>query len=224
MGYYINLSSINLDDFKLKLINGSLLPSRQILKEMAEVRFNFFKSANISNVSELQKLLKKKSSFLSLAQNNLFTEEYLAILLREINSIHPKPNNFSHFIGLSAETIIGLKKVGIINTLHLFDKVLNPKERKDLCEQTGIKEEIILELTKLTDLSRIKWVGAMFARALYETGFDTSEKVGNANYEDLYKKISALNRKRNLYKGNIGLNDMKLCVDAAKDIPLDIEY
>jgi hypothetical protein len=60
---------------------------------------------------------------------------------------------------------------------------------------------------------------------LYESGFDTVKKVSIANYEDLYKKITQINKERNLYKGQIGLNDMKLCsVNAAKEVPLEIEY
>jgi hypothetical protein len=33
-----------------------------------------------------------------------------------------------------------------------------------------------------------------------------------------------LNKEKNSYKGQIGLNDIKIIVNAAKEIPLDIEY
>ena len=108
--------------------------------------------------------------------------------------------------------------------IPLFGKIITPKSRKELANKSGITDLEIMELTKLTDLSRIKWVGAMFARVLFESGFDTVEKVSKANHEDLYKRITQLNKERNLYKGNIGVNDIKLCVNDAKEVPLEIEY
>jgi hypothetical protein len=36
--------------------------------------------------------------------------------------------------------------------------------------------------------------------------------------------LKQLNEERKLYKAHIGLHDMKLCVEAAKDVSLDIEY
>jgi len=41
---------------------------------------------------------------------------------------------------------------------------------------------------------------------------------------DLHAKINQLNKKKSIYKGQIGLNDIKIFVNAAKEIPLEIEY
>ena len=84
-------------------------------------------------------------------------------------------------------------------------------------------EENVIELLKLSDLARIQWVNSTFAHILLASGFDTVEKVSIANNEDLYNKISKNNEKLKLYKGKIGLNDMKLCIEAAKSIPLELE-
>jgi hypothetical protein len=224
MGYYINLTSISLDSYKEKLESSDLLPSRMILKDKLDERFHYFQSIGISNVQELLQTLKKKEKLKELSKVEYLSEDYLIILLRELNSIHPKPNKIKEFYGISSQIITQLEKIGIKDTVGLFDKVIAPKSRKELAIKTAITDNEILELTKLTDLSRIRWVGAMFARVLYESGFDTVEKVSKANYEDLYKTIAQLNKERNLYKGNIGLNDMRLCVNAAKEVPLEIEY
>ena len=224
MGYYINLSSISIDCYKAKLESSDMLPSRLILKDKLDERFSYFKSIGISNVQELQQILKKKEKLSELSKVNFLPGDYLAILLRELNSIQPKPNKINEFIGISPDTVSKLEKIGIKDTFGLFDKIITPKSRKELSNKSGITDLEIMELTKLTDLSRIKWVGAMFARVLFESGFDTVEKVSKANHEDLYKRITQLNKERNLYKGNIGVNDMKLCVNAAKEVPLDIEY
>ena len=59
---------------------------------------------------------------------------------------------------------------------------------------------------------------------IYAVGIDTVEKVTHSNPDDLHQKINAYNKEHSIYKGHIGLNDMKLLVTIAKEIPLDIEY
>lgn len=224
MGYYIDLRSISIDNYKKQLEKREMIPSRKILKENTEERFLYFKSMGIKNVYELWQLLKKKDSFAELSKVKCFTDDYLTILLREINSIQPKPNKIKEFTGTSPETISKLEKIGIKDTVRLFDKVKTAVDRKTLAENLKISNESILELTKLTDLSRIKWAGATFARMLYDAGIDTVEKVAKTDHKDLYQKILQLNKEKKYYKGQIGLHDMQLFVDAAKEVTLEIEY
>ena len=224
MSYYIDLKSISLDQYKSKLKSDDLIPSRMILKERIDERFNYLKNIGITNVHELQQMLKNKDKKAELSETDCFSEDYLTILLREINSIHPKPNKIGDFLEISPDAVSKLEEAGIKDTLKLYVEIKTPDKRKKLSMATGIDDGEILKLTKLTDLSRVKWVGATFARVLFNTGFDTVEKLSEANYEDLYNKIIQLNKEKNLYKGNIGLNDMKLCVNAAKEVPLEIIF
>jgi hypothetical protein len=224
MPYYIDLSSISLDEYKTKLVARGMIPSRMILKEKLDERFNYFKSIGIKNVQELLQTLRKKDTLAELSKIDCFTGDYLVILLRELNSIHPRPNKIKEFIGISAEVVSKLEKTGIKDTAKLYDKVRTKKSRKELASITGINEPDILELTKLTDLSRIKWASSTFARMLYDIGIDNPEKVSEADYAELHKKIIQINKERNYFKGQIGLNDMKLFVEAAKEILLEVEY
>jgi hypothetical protein len=224
MGYYIDLSSISLDIYKEKLKLASLIPSRIILKDKIDERFDYFNKIGIKNLKELQQLLRKKNEIAKLSTVAFFKDDYLVILLREINSLHPKPNKISEFGKLSSEIASSLEIIGIKDTMKLFDKVKNKNSRKILALNTGLTEKDVFELAKLTDLSRIKWVGAAFAWVLFECGYDTVEKVSNADYGEIYRKVKQLNMKKNLYKGQIGLNDMKVLVDAAKDVPLEIDF
>jgi hypothetical protein len=224
VGYNINLNSISIGEYKSKLEVADLLPGRMILKDKLDERFNYFKSIGIKTVLELQKVLKKKDKLAELSEVDCLTEDYLVILLREINSIQPKPNKIVDFSGISPETVSKLEKVGIKDTVGLFNHVLTPESRNELAAKTNISDAEILELTKLTDLSRVKWVGATFARMIYNAGIDTVEKVSKADYLELHKKINQMNKEKNFYKGQIGLHDMKLFVDAAKEVSLEIEY
>ncbi len=224
MGYYIDFEKITIDNYRTKLETAYLPPSRMALKDRLDERFGYFKSMGLKNVQELIQLLKKKGKISELQKEECLSGDYLALLLRELKSTLPKPNRLCDFSGISQETIGKLENIKIKNTVKLFDKVITPETRKKLATETGISNKDILELTKLTDLSRIKWVGSTFARMLYDLGVDTVEKVTKADPVDLHARVNQLNKEKNIFKGHIGLNDIRIVVNVAKEIPLDIEY
>ncbi|MCG8697887.1 MAG: DUF4332 domain-containing protein [Bacteroidales bacterium] len=224
MGYYIDLTTVSLDDYKNKLRTCYLPPSRMILKEQSDERMDYLKSIGIKNVKELQTILKNKDKMAELSNQGCLTEQYLYILLRELNSLLPKPNRLSDLPGISNETVERLAQIGIKNTVKLYNRVLTAQLRKELSEETGISEEEILELAKLTDLSRIKWVGGNFARMLYDLGYDTIEKSTKADPEVLHKQINQISHERKIYKGHIGLNDIRIFVDVSKEVPQEMEF
>lgn len=224
MGYYIDLEKITIDDYQTKLKSAYLPPSRMMLKDRLDERFGYFKHIGIKTLKGLMLLLKKKDNFSELSKVDCLSGDYLTILLRELNSTLPKPNKLADFNGISKETVDKLEHIGINNTMKLFDKVITKSDRQKLAVLTGINEADILELTKLTDLSRIKWVGVTFARMLYDLGIDTVEKSSKSDPIDLHARINRLNKEKDFYKGQIGLNDIKIFVNAAKEIPLEIEY
>lgn len=224
MGYYIDLEKLSIDDYRTKLEFAYLPPSRMILKDRLEERFGYFKSIGITNVKGLIQLLKKKDKFAELSKMNSFSGDYLTILLRELNSILPKPNKIADFVGITKETIDNLGKIGISNTEKLYDKVATKTDRLKLADVTGIKYQDILELTKLADLSRIKWVGVTYAQMLYDLGVDTVEKVAKSDPTDLHTRINQMIKEKNIFKGAIGLNDVKILIESANDLPLEIEY
>jgi hypothetical protein len=224
MGYYIDLEKLTIDDYQIKLESAYLPPSRMILKDRLDERFGYFKSIGIKNVKGLIQLLKKKDKFAELSKLDLFSGDYLTILLRELNSTLPKPNKIADFVGITKGTIDDLGKIGISNTEKLYDKVTTKADRQKLADVTGIKYQDILELTKLADLSRIKWVGVTYAQMLYDLGVDTVEKVSESDPIDLHAKINQMIKEKNIFKGAIGLNDVKILIDSANDLPLEIEY
>lgn len=224
MGYYVDLSKITIEDYQKKLEYAYLPPSRMVLKEKLDERFGYFKNIGIKNIKELIQLLKKKDKFTELSKDNCLSGDYLTILLRELNSTLPKPNKIADFIWISKNTIDELAKAGIINTEKLYDKVLTKIDRRKLADSTGIDYTEILELTKLTDLSRIKWVGVTYAQMLYDLGLDTVEKVSKADPIYLHARINQRIKEHNIFKGGIGINDVKILVETANDLPLEIEY
>lgn len=189
-------------------------------------RFGYFSTIGIKNVEELFRYLKKKGNIekLSKDKGELFTEDYLKILLREVKSMLPLPNRLKDFADISEVTVQKLEQIGIKNTKKLYDRIVTPEKRKELEEETGISNSEIMKLTRLTDLSRIKYVGYTFAHMLLGVGIDTAEKAAEADPVELHEKINQINSEKGYYKGHIGLNDMKIFVEAARDIQLEVEY
>jgi hypothetical protein len=193
MGYYIDLEKLSIDDYRIKLESAYLPPGRMMLKDRLGERFGYFKSIGIKTVKELIQLLKKRDKFAELSKVECLSVDYLTILLRELNSSLPKPNKIADFTGISKDTIDKLDKIGIKNTEKFYDKIIKKSDRQKLAGLTGIKDTDILELTKLTDLSRIKWVGVTFARVLYDLGVDTADIASKSDPVELHARINQLN-------------------------------
>lgn len=224
MGYYVDLEKVTIADYQKKLESAYLPPSRMVLKEKLGERFEHFEQIGIRNAKALINALKKKDSFEEISKMDCFPGEYLTILLRELNSTFPKPNKIADFIWISKVSIDALEKIGVVNTEKLYDKVLTKVDRQKLADSTRIDYTEIEELTKLTDLSRIKWVGVTYAKLLYDLGYDTLEKVIKAAPLDLHSQLNQRIKEHNIFKGGIGLNDVKILVETAKELPLEIEY
>lgn len=224
MGYYIDLEKITIDDYRIKLESAYLPPSRMILKDKLDERFEYFKSIRIKNIKGLIQLLKKKDKFTELSRIDCLSEEYLTILLRELKSTLPKPNKIDDFNIISKGSVEKLEKIGIRNTEKLFDSVITKTDRQKLADSTGLDYADILELTKLSDLSRIKWVGVTYAQMLYNLGVDTVEKISKSDPIDLHARINQMIKEHNIFKGAIGLNDVQILVETANELSLEIEY
>lgn len=224
MGYYIDLEKITIDDYKAKLESAYLPPSRMILKDKIDERFGYFKNFGIKNLKELTYFLKKKDKFIELQKVVCLSGDYLTILLRELNSMLPKPAKIADFTVISKDTIGKLEQQGITNTEKLYSKVIKKSDRQKLAVLTGIDESEILKITKLADLSRIKWVGVTYAQMLYALDVDTVEKVSKCDPFNLHIRINQMIKEQNIFKGSIGLNDVNILIEVATEMPLEIEY
>ncbi|MGD8779589.1 MAG: DUF4332 domain-containing protein [Ignavibacteria bacterium] len=224
MGYYIDLKSISIDKYKEILKTAELIPSWKILERDIDKNFDVIKKCNIKNLDELLIAFKDKGKVQGFSKQSGLQEDYLAVLKRVVNGYRQKPNRIKDFTCVTEDTVVKLEKVGIKNTLKLYDMILTDEKREVISNKTGISKDEIMKLAKLTDLSRIRWVNHTFAYVLLETGYDTAEKVANADYQELYKAVKQLNEEREIYNAHIGVRDMKMVVEAAKDLKFEIEY
>jgi hypothetical protein len=224
MGYYIDLKGISIEKYKEILKTAELIPSWKILECDIDKNLDIIKKNNIKNLDELLIALKDKDKVQKFSKQSGLQEDYLAVLKRVVNGYRQKPNMIRDFTCVTEDTVVKLEKLGIKNTLKLYDIILTDEKRKALSNKTGISKDELMKLAKLTDLSRIRWVNHTFAYVLLEAGYDTAEKVANADYQELYQTVKQLNEERKIYNAHIGVRDMKMIVEAAKDLNFDIEY
>ena len=224
MGYYIDLAGISIDEYREILRSGDLLPSQMVLKEDIDDIFKSIKGQGIEDVEQLRIALRSKKKLQEFSRQSGISEDYLKILIRNVNSYRQKPNQIRDLPGISESVIQKLESLGLKNTLQLYDRILTSQSRNELSSRTGVSENDILRLAKLTDLCRIRWVNHTFAYVLLETGYGTAEEVANAAHQELYEKVKKLNEERGIFKGHIGVHDMKLCVEAARALPFEIKY
>ena len=224
MGYYIDLKSISIDTYKDILKATDLLPSWKILEQDIDQSFEAIKKYNVENLDELLATLKDKKRIQAFSEQSGIPENYLTVLRRVVNGYRQKPNRFKDFACISETVVQKLEQSGLNNTLKIYEEILTVEKRNKLSEKTGISSTDIMMLTKLTDLSRIKWVNHTFAYVLLEAGYDTAEKVADANYRELYEAIKQLNKERKIYNAHIGLRDINRCIESARGLDFEIEY
>ncbi|MDD1775141.1 MAG: DUF4332 domain-containing protein, partial [Methanobacterium sp.] len=187
-------------------------------------KFKVLKSIDIKNVDELNRKLKNKKNIKELSNDTSIKTDYLTILRRYVNSFHPPPRKIGDFPSLSHLTVDKLEKMGITTTPQLYDKLVTKELRNNLKTELGVADEEILILTKLADVSRLKYVSPIYATLIVYSDYDTVQKIRNADYNDLHNQLVKINKEKNLYKGRINLKDIKYLVNETDYVTLDVEY
>ena len=203
-----DLSNIGLDDFKNELKTGRLLPSRMPLLADIESNFSLIQQTGINNADRLREELKSNKRLAKLAEGTGISEDYLKLLKREVNNLLPTPVKFVDVPNISDEIIKQLNVLGIVDTENLFPYVKDPENRQKLKNLSGISMPDILWLTKLVDVSRIKWVGPKLARLIVDTEYDTVEKLSHADPKKVLDAFDEAKSKHKAYQGALGIDDI----------------
>jgi predicted flap endonuclease-1-like 5' DNA nuclease len=222
--YHLDLQDISLDQYRQTLKAAELIPSRRILKEQINERFSRLQAQGISNLAKFLSAVKSAEKIADLARMADLSVEYLTLLRREVNALLPKPKNLRDFPGVDPATIEKLAAQGIKNSKQLFESALSREGRAELARRGGIDPEELLELVKLSDLSRIYGVGPVFARLLYDAGVDSVEAISRAESSRLFDRLA----KAYLAAGNSRVDfkerDIAFCVQMAGRLPRPIVY
>ena len=218
VAYSIDLANFSLDRLKELTENREMLPSRKILQENLDTRFNILKSQGISNLKELVDVLNTKGKLEKFARHTNLPVDYLTILKREAGSYISSPVKLKDFPEIDSKYLIKLSKIKINNSKQLFDNTQTKAERQAISESTGIPVDKINELFSLSDLVRIWGVGAVFARIIYEAGTKSTREFAESDAKQEFTKNVHINKIKEYTNAKFTQKDIEFCIELAKEL------
>ena len=224
MGYYVDLSAITLKQYAERLKNTVLLPSQRILKEDIDRRFAVIADRGIQNIRQLQETLKTKGNVAAFAKATSLPEPYLIVLRRELCSYISQVRKVADFPSIGDDLKFRLAALSVHTMETLYDRVLTPEGRAALGGELSAQGEEMLMLTKLADVSRLRYVNPAFATLLAHSAYDTAAKIKGADPRALHQELLAVNEKNSFFKGCINPKDMEFLAREAGYVSLDIRY
>jgi len=91
------------------------------------------------------------------------------------------------FLKINQEHVKKLAIIGIKNVEQMLENGKTKKQREELSKQLAIPEESILELVKLSDITRLGYVRKKLSRLYYEAGLDSPVKVAAFEPKELHQ-------------------------------------
>lgn len=95
------------------------------------------------------------------------------------------PFKLRDFRGIDPNVISNLESRHIKSAEQMLIAGRTREQRSALATETGIPENLLLELVKLSDLARLPGVKGIRARLYYDAGVDSVEKMASWKPEDL---------------------------------------
>lgn len=117
-----------------------------------------------------------------------------------------------------------LNAAGVKTTENLLAKCATPKGRKELAEETGISDKLILKWTNHSDLMRINGVAGQFAELLEAAGVDTVKELKHRVPANLKAKLDEVNAEKNLVNRVPNLPEVEKMIAQAKELEAVITY
>jgi hypothetical protein len=134
------------------------------------------------------------------------------------------PLMLKEFRGISHEDLRKLENAGIRKVNDMINAGQTRIRRKELSAKTGVPLPTILELTKLSDLTRIQGVKGTRARLYYDAGVDTMKKMAKWNPEELREMLIKFIQKTR-FNGIAPLpKEAKNTIEMARRMPRIVEY
>jgi hypothetical protein len=91
------------------------------------------------------------------------------------------------FLNINQDHVKKLATIGIKNVEQMLEKGKTKKQRKRLSKQLDLPEEAILELVKLSDITRLGYVKRKLSRLYYDAGLDSPAKIAEFEPEQLHE-------------------------------------
>ena len=100
--------------------------------------------------------------------------------------------------GIGDATTEKFEKAGITTVETLLEKGGQKTGRKEIAEQSGLSESVVLDFVNMADLFRVNGIAGQFAELLKASGVDTVKELATRNPENLWAKLTEVNNEKNL--------------------------
>ena len=117
-----------------------------------------------------------------------------------------------------------LEQAGVASLEALLEQGKTPKGRANLAEKTGISGKLVLKWVNRADLFRVKGIGEEYADLLEVAGVDTVPELAQRNAENLYNKMTEVNKERKLARRLPSQAQVAEWIDQAKALPRVLTY
>lgn len=117
-----------------------------------------------------------------------------------------------------------LKSKGISSTQSLLEKGATPKGRKQIAQETGISERMILDWVNMADMLRIRGIGGEYSDLLNAAGVDTVGELAHRKPENLYDKFIEVNSEKRLVRKLPAKKQVADWVIQAKKLPKAVSH
>jgi len=91
------------------------------------------------------------------------------------------------FLNINPDHVKKLAAIGIKNVEQMLEHGKTKKQREHLSKQLGIPEPAILELVKLSDITRLGYVKTKLSRLYYAAGLDSPAKIAEFDPKQLHE-------------------------------------
>jgi len=203
--YGFNLRSVTIRDFFDYIKERELLQSHSLLKKNIEESFAVVLDLKINTLQDLADMIKTKVKALKTFKDTTLTEEYVVILRRQVNSFVAKPRKLQDFILINDSTVKRLEELSITNTKQLSERMT----------ELSMDVQCMDYLKTIAEVTQLRYVGHMFAEALYLSGYKTIHAISTANPEPLAKEINESIQKLKVMKFKVGIPDAMFLIEDA---------
>lgn len=117
-----------------------------------------------------------------------------------------------------------LQQAGITSVETFLALGANKSGRKEIADNTGISEKLILNWINRADLARIKGIGTQYADLLECSGVDTVPELAQRNPENLHMKMAEANTYKKHVRAIPAFSSVQSWIQQAKSLPRVIEY
>lgn len=117
-----------------------------------------------------------------------------------------------------------LEEAGISSIEMLLKHGAAPTGRKELADQTGVSEKVILRWVNQADLARIKGVSEEYAELLEAAGVDSVPECAQRNAEHLLEKMKEINVQKKLVRKMPAQKQVEGWIEQSKALPRIVTY